>query len=182
MIFTTYARHGFAGAFEMTLAGLGIKSKHSRPYHPQTCGKVERFHQTEKKFINQLDDIETKKQLQGALNRFATYYNDVRPHRAIGRRTPAEAYAAREKARPSAEPIDLSGGRKLRHDRLDKKGTVTLRIKGQMHHIPCGRAFAGLRVRVLVEDLDIRVIGVDGQPVRHLTLDPTRNYQPLGRL
>ncbi len=76
----------------------------------------------------------------------------------------------------------MSGGRKLRHDKLDGKGTVTLRINGQMHHIPCGRQFAGLRVRVLVEDLDISVIGVDGQPVRHLTLDPTRNYQPRGRL
>lgn len=59
---------------------------------------------------------------------------------------------------------------------------MTLRIHGKMHHIPCGRAYAGWRVRVLVDDLDIRVIGVDGSPLRHLTLDPTRNYQPLGRL
>ncbi len=182
LIFSSHARHGFAGAFEMELAGLGIHSKHSRPYHPQTCGKVERFHQTLKKFINEQDAIETKKQLQVQLDRFVSYYNEVRPHRAIGRKTPAEVYAAREKARPSSEPIDLSGGRKLRHDKLDGKGTVTLRINGQMHHIPCGRQFAGLRVRVLVEGLDISVIGVDGQPVRHLTLDPTKNYQPLGRL
>jgi transposase InsO family protein len=182
MIFTTQTRHGFAGAFEMELAGLGIHSKHSRPYHPQTCGKVERFHQTLKKFIYQQDGVQTKKQLQRELDRFVTYYNEVRPHRGIGRKTPAEVYAAREKARPSAEPIDLSGGRRLRRDKLDSKGTVTLRINGQMHHIPCGRAYAGWRVRVLVDDLDIRVIGVDGSPLRHLTLDPSRNYQPLGRL
>jgi transposase InsO family protein len=182
LIFTTHARHGFAGAFEMELAGLGIHSKHSRPYHPQTCGKVERFHQTLKKYLAQQNGIETRKQLQVQLDRFATYYNEVRPHRSIGRKTPKEVYAAREKARPSSEPIDLSGGRKLRHDKLDKKGTVTLRINGQMHHIPCGRAYAGWRVRVLVDNLDIRVIGVDGSPLRHLTLDPTRNYQPLGRL
>ena len=182
LIFTTHARHGFAGAFEMELAGLGIASKHSRPFHPQTCGKVERFHQTLKKFITEQDRIETRKQLQAQLDRFVTYYNDVRPHRAIGRRTPAEVYGAREKARPSSAPIDLGGGRKLRHDKLDGKGTVTLRINRQMHHIPCGRQFAGLRVRILVEDRDISVIGVDGQLVRHLTLDPTRNYQPLGRL
>jgi transposase InsO family protein len=182
LIFTTHARHGFAGAFEMELAGLGIDAKHSRPFHPQTCGKVERFHQTLKKFITEQDGIETKRQLQAQFDRFVPYYNDVRPHRAVGRRTPAEVYAAREKAGPSAAPIDLGGGRKLRHDRLDGKGTVTLRINRQMHHIPCGRQFAGLRVRIFVEDLDITVIGVDGQPVRHLTLDPTRNYQPLGRL
>jgi hypothetical protein len=144
---------------------------------------VERFHQTLKKFVKEQDDIATKKQLQPPqLDRFVTYYNEVRPHRAIGRKTPAEVYAAREKARPSSAPLDLSGGRKLRHDKLDQKGTVRLRINHQMHHIPCGRQFAGLRVRVLVEGPDIRVIGVDGQPVRHLTLDPSRNYQPLGRL
>jgi transposase InsO family protein len=182
LIFTNRARYGFAGAFEMELAGLGIHSKHSRPYHPQTCGKVERFHLTLKKFIKEQDGIETKKQLQAQLDRFAAYYNDVRPHRSHGRKTPAEVYAAREKARPVAEPIDLGGGRKLRHDKLDGKGTVTLRINRQMHHIPCGRQFAGLRVRILVEGLDVSVIGVDGQPVRHLTVDPTKNYQPLGRL
>jgi transposase InsO family protein len=182
LIFSSHARHGFAGAFEMELAGLGIHSKHSRPYHPQTCGKVERFHQTLKKFIAQQDGIESKKQLQAALDRFGSYYNEVRPHRGIGRKTPAEVYAAREKARPSSEPIDLSGGRKLRHDKLDGKGTVTLRIGGKMHHIPCGRPFARLRVRVLVEDLDVSVIAVDGQLVRHLTVDPAKDYQPLGRL
>jgi transposase InsO family protein len=182
LIFTNQSVHGFAGAFEMELAGLGILSKHSRPYHPQTCGKVERFHQTLKKFLSEQDPIYTKKQLQACLDRFVLYYNEVRPHRAIGRRTPKEAYAAREKARPKAEPLDLSGGRKIRHDKLDSKGTVTLRINGRMHHVPCGRPFAGWRVRVLVDGLDIRVIGVDGSPLRHLKLDPTRNYQPLGRL
>lgn len=143
---------------------------------------MERFHQTLKKYIPQQDGIEARKQLQAQLDRFATYYNEVRPHRAIERKTPQEVYAARGKAGPSSEPIDLSGGRKLRHDKLDSKGTVTLRINGQMHHIPCGRAYAGSGVRVLVDNLDIRVIGVDGSPLRHLTLDPTRNYQPLGRL
>jgi len=151
LIFTNQSVHGFAGAFEMELAGLGILSKHSRPYHPQTCGKVERFHQTLKKFLAEQDPIYTKKQLQACLDRFVAYYNEVRPHRAIGRRTPKEAYAAREKARPKAEPLDLSGGRKIRHDKLDSKGTVTLRINGRMHHVPCGRAYAGWRVRVLVD-------------------------------
>jgi len=182
LIFTNQSVHGFAGAFEMELAGLGILAKHSRPYHPQTCGKVERFHQTMKKFLYKQDPIYTKKQLQACIDRFVKYYNDVRPHRAIGRRPPSEAYAAREKAGPKAKPLDLSGGRKIRHDKLDAKGTVTLRINGRMHHVPCGRSYAGWRVRVLVDGLDIRVIGVDGSPLRHLKLDPTRNYQPLGHL
>jgi transposase InsO family protein len=44
-IFTAESRHG-ACAIELELLALGIAYKHSRPYHPQTCGKVERFHQT----------------------------------------------------------------------------------------------------------------------------------------
>src|ERR1700682_5272469 len=66
------------GAIEAELLALGIASKHSRPYHPQTCGKVERFHQTEKKFLDAQDPITTRKQLQVVLDRFATYYNEIR--------------------------------------------------------------------------------------------------------
>jgi hypothetical protein len=179
LIFNTQLRHGSAGLLEVELIGLGIRSKHSRPYHPQTCGKVERFHQTLKRYLEKQQGIETKKQLQAALDRFAVYYNDVRPHRALGGKTPQMAYSSREKAVPSEAMIDTSGF-KVRHDKLDKKGTVTIRRRGRMHHIPVGRAYAGWRVVVLVANLDVRVIGTDGSPLRHLTLDPKRDYQPLG--
>ena len=46
LIFTARTRYGVEGAVEQELFALGISVKHSRPYHPQTCGKVERFHQT----------------------------------------------------------------------------------------------------------------------------------------
>jgi transposase InsO family protein len=75
------------GDFEAELVALGIDSRHARPYHPQTCGKVERCHQTLKKFVAAQEDIETKKQLQRAVDRFVVYYNDVRAHRGVGRRT-----------------------------------------------------------------------------------------------
>ena len=51
LIFTTGRHHQVAGATEQELFALGIEAKHSQPYHPQTCGKVERFHQTMKKFL-----------------------------------------------------------------------------------------------------------------------------------
>ncbi len=97
-IFTASPRGGTA-AIESELLSLGIASKHSRPYHPQTCGKVERFHQTLKRYLAKQDPAVTKKQLQAQLDHFVAYYNQVRPHRALGRRTPADAFAARECSR-----------------------------------------------------------------------------------
>ena len=100
LIFSTQRHHQVAGATEQALFALGIEAKHARPYHPQTCGKVERFHQTMKKFLA-MQEINTPKQLQRQLDRFVAYYNDVRPHRGIGRKTSAAVYGAREKAGPS---------------------------------------------------------------------------------
>jgi len=178
LIFGAQRRHGIAGALEIELLGLGIASKHSRPYHPQTCGKVERFHQTVKKFLAKQDPALTKKQLQAQLDRFVFYYNEVRPHRAIGRRSPAQAFAAREKAHPTGARIDCVGYR-VRHDKVDTKGAVTLRHRGRLHHIGVGAAYKGWRVVMLVAGLDVRVIGIDGSPLRHLKLDPTKDYQPM---
>jgi transposase InsO family protein len=73
LIFTAQQRYGLAGAFEHELFALGILAKHSRAYHPQTCGKVERFHQTEKKFLGAQRGLATKKQLQRAIDRFVGY-------------------------------------------------------------------------------------------------------------
>ena len=98
-IFTAESRRG-ACAIELELLALGVDYKHSRPYHPQTCGKVERFHQTLKKWLAKQRRADTVAELQAQLDRFRTYYNTVRPHRALGRRTPAQAFAARTKATP----------------------------------------------------------------------------------
>ena len=148
-----------AGVTEQELFALGIEAKHSRPYHPQTCGKVERFHQTMKKFLA-TQDIETpKKQLQRQLDRFVAYYNEVRPHRGIGRKTPASVYAAREKAVPSPSFVKV-GERRLRFDRVDRAGSVTLRHRGRLHHIGIGNAYAGWRVAMLIDGLNIEIVGI----------------------
>ena len=69
----------------------------------------------------------------------------------------------------------------MRRDRVDKTGTVTLRYRSKLLHIGIGRGRAGSRVLVLVDDLDVRVITEDGELLRHLTIDPTKDYQPVGR-
>src|SRR5882762_3425774 len=114
---------------ENELALLGVTYKHSRPYHPQTCGKVERFHQTLKKHLAKQRRARTVAQLQAQLDRFGAYYNTVRPHRGVGRRTPAEVFAARAKATPTAPTVAAEGHHRVRHDRVDKTGVITLRYR-----------------------------------------------------
>ncbi len=119
--------------------------------------------------------------LQAQLDRFRSYYNEVRPHRAIGRRTPAEAFAARPKASPSNVGLPVPGRFRVRRDKIDISGVVTVRHNSKLHHIGLGRRLIGTRVLVLIDELQIRVITEDGELIRELTLDTSRDYQPHGR-
>jgi transposase InsO family protein len=179
-VFTAVPRKGVC-AIELETARLGIGYVHSRPYHPQTCGKVERVHQTLKRWLCKHRSARTLDELQAELERFRSYYNDVRPHRAIGRRTPAEAFDARPKARPSLAPVTVPNDVRVRRDRIDKTGVITLRHDSRLHHIGLGRRLAGTPVLALVDGLRVRVITEDGELIRELVLDPTRDYQPHGR-
>lgn len=163
---------------ETLLETLGVTYKHSRPYHPQTCGKIERFHQTLKKFLAKQDPAVDVACLQAQLDRFVTAYNDTRPHRALGRRTPREVFDTKIKAHPAGDVPDTHF--RVRHDRVDKTGCVTLRYQSQLRHISIGRAHKGQRVVLLAADTDVRIVTEDGELLRHLTLDPTRDYQPRG--
>ena len=176
-IYTAWHRGGSC-AMESEMLSLGIIYKHSKPYHPQTCGKVERFHQTLKAFLGKQPPAVSIEQLQAQIDRFVTYYNQVRPHRARDRMTPAEAFAGRDKAVPSAAKIDnLPIDARVRHDKVDKDSRVTLRYRGKMLHIGMGSANRGKRVVMLVAGRDVRVLDANGDLLRHLTLDPTRDYQ-----
>jgi len=161
------------------LERLGIASKNSRPYHPQTCGKVERLHQTLKRYLDAREPAETLKRLQGQLDTFVHYYNNVRPHRALDGRTPLHAYSARLKARPAA--VKPGTHFRVRQDRVDETGKVSLRYMSRLHHIGFRRAHKGRHVKLLIADQSIRVIDLEGELLRELTLDPSRDYQPLGR-
>ncbi|MEJ7707627.1 MAG: integrase core domain-containing protein [Nocardioidaceae bacterium] len=178
-IFTARQRGEGRVALEIELGVLGVRFNHSRPYHPQTCGKVERFHQTQKKWLAAQRPPTTIAMLQRQLDRFTNYYNQQRPHRALNRRTPAQAHASR--------PVAIATGPKIpahyrvRNDIIDTGGSVTLRHNSRLHHIGLGAQHAGTRVTLLVDDLHIRVIGRhNGQLIRELVLDPTRDYQPRG--
>jgi transposase InsO family protein len=164
---------------EYELERLGIEFKNSRPYHPQTLGKVERLHQTLKRYLAKQPPAQTLQELQQQLDAFRHYYNHIRPHRALGRRTPLQAYSARSKARPTGTRAGTYF--RVREDRVDQTGKVSLRYDSKLYKIGLGRAYKGRAVKLLIADLQIRVIDSNGELLRELTLDPSRRYQPLER-
>jgi transposase InsO family protein len=165
-------------ALERELTALGIALSHCRPYHPQTCGKVERLHQTLKKWLARQDPAATISALQTQLDAFTAYYNTQRPHRGIGRQTPQTAWHARPRAIPARQGIRISEHFRVRRDRVDADGKLTLRHNSKLHHIGIGRRWSGTKVLILARDLDLRIITQDnGELIRELTLDPTRDYQ-----
>src|SRR6266487_2265570 len=177
----TAAFQGGRSAMDSELLSLGIAFRHSRPYHPQTCGKVERFHQTLKTHLIKQPSAHTVVELQAQLDRFVRYYNEIRPHRARERTTPLAAFDSRAKARPHRPTVTVGQETRIRHDRVDSAGKVTLRHRGRLHHIGIGRAFKGTRIVLPVDGLDVRVLTDDGELVRRFVLDPRRIYQPSGR-
>ena len=187
MVFTTRLSQGRKGAatrngFEHELRRLGVIQKNSRPNHPTTCGKVERFQQTIKKWLRaQPDQPTTIAELQALIDTFVQTYNQHRPHKALPHRaTPATAYTTRPKAAPGDRTTDVHA--RVRTDRVDTSGKVTLRHGGRLYSIGIGRTHARTRVLLLVEDLEIRIIdAATGELLRELTLDITKRYQALGR-
>lgn len=119
-----------------------MRQKNSRPNHPTTCRKVERFQQTMKKWLRaQPHQPRTIGELQGLIDVFVEYYSYRRAHRYLPHScTPAVAYGGRLKARPGTstdEPQD-----RVRRDRVDDAGSFTLRVHGRLHHIGVGRTHA----------------------------------------
>ncbi len=178
-IYTTWHRGG-PNIVQEELMARGIAFKHSRPYHPQTCGKVERFHQTMKGFLSKHPKAASIPELQEQMDRFVAYYNEVRPHRARGRITPKAAFDARDKARPMGRPIEIGAGVRVREDRVNKSGNVTLRHRSRLHHIGISKDHVGKRVIMLIDGLDIRVLTEEGELLRSLILDPSKDYQGTG--
>ncbi len=187
MVFTTRRSGGQRGAgtrngYEHELRKLGVTQKNSPPNHPTTCGKVERFQQTMKKWLTaQPAQPATIADLQALIDAFLTEYNHRRPHRSLPHRaTPVTIYTSRPKTTPGDRSDDTHD--RVRHDRVDKTGKITLRYQGRLYSIGIGRTHARTRVIVLVQDRDIRVIdAATGQLLRELALNPSKRYHGTGR-
>jgi len=175
LCFTGGPKVNGGGTFTTNLAALGIVKANSRPYHPQTCGKLERAHQTLKKRLVKLPRARTRDELQEQLDAFRAYYNHHRPHRALGGATPAERFHATTPARPTDTPIDLPSPPTLSiaTRRVSSNGNLHARH----HTIGIGTARAGQDLTVV--SYGTRLVILDGtRLIRALTLEPDRRHYP----
>jgi hypothetical protein len=120
------------------LIRLGVRLSHSRPCHPQTNGKDERFHRTLKtellgsRHFKDLDDV------QRHFSLWRHQYNAKRPHLALNMDTPASRYAASPRSMPSVlEPVEYGHGDIVR--RVYDGGRIV--FKGQTYRV--GRGLVG---------------------------------------
>ena len=185
MVFTTRFAGGRGGRnhLETELRDLHITQKNGHHNHPQPQGKVERFQQTLKKWLRaQPNQPATIGDLQILIDAFLGEYNHHRPHRSLPHRaTPTTVYTTLPKATPGSDRSADTHDR-VRHDKIDKAGSVTLRVAGRLRHIGVGRTHARTNVILLVQDLHVRIVNAaTGEILRDLIIDPRRDYQPTGR-
>jgi transposase InsO family protein len=156
--------------FETQLKAAGITPITSRPFHPQTCGKVERFQQTLKRWLRARPPASDLWGLQTQVDEFRSYYNRVRPHRATGRIPPLERWAATPALSSPGDPIKTPN-RRVRF--VDSHGRFT--VLGSQVHL--GIHLAGQEILVVLDGTCVAVFH-EGLLVRHLELDRSRRYQP----
>lgn len=173
LVYTARFRGGRNG-FEHLIAALGIQQKNGRPSHPQTQGKIERFHQTLKRWLASQPKAATLEQLQQQLDKFRHIYNHERPHRALNRRTPATVYNATIKATPSTTS---DAHYRVRHDTVDQFGKLTLRHAGKLRHLGIGIEHARKHVLILVTATHATTVErATGQVLSSHTINSDKNY------
>ena len=166
---------GGRNAFEYLLPMLGVHQKNGSPGHPQTQGKIERFHQTLQRWLRARPAANSLRDLQKQLDAFRDHYNEHRPHRALERATPGHAYRATPKALPAGPRPQ--GHYRLRYDRVDVDGHISFRRGGRMHHLGIGAAHKHQRVLAIADDHQITVILLEtGEVIATNDIQPDKAY------
>lgn len=161
--------------FEYLLSELEIVQKNGSPAHPQTQGKIERFHQTLKKWLSQQSPAKDLKELQRQLDEFRNVYNTKRPHRALEMKTPQQSYEATIKATPK-QAKDKDHYR-VRHDSVDQTGRLSLRRAGKMHHLGVGVKHRDKKVIMIVDHIKVIVVEKrTGEVLSKHEIIPSRDY------
>jgi transposase InsO family protein len=159
--------------FETNLRAVGTQPIASTPFHPQTCGKVERYHQTMKRALAHQPPAATITELQHQLDTWTDHYNQHRPHRALGANQPATIWAATPRAVPATHPITAITT--TRRD-LITNNTGNVHIPGTT--IGLGNQYARQQVTVITTGNDC-VVFLNGHRIRQLTINPNLTHQRI---
>ncbi|WP_113691471.1 DDE-type integrase/transposase/recombinase [Amycolatopsis albispora] len=174
--FTAHPRHPHAGPtqFARTVTTTGARLIHSSPYHPQTCGKVERHHQTLKKWLaRQPHPPTTLTSLQTLLDTYRDYYNTRRGHSALGRHTPHHAWThAEHHGGPTHPPVQTDAT--IHRLTVSKLGTIYL---GHRKRLLIGREHTGNTITIIRDGDRITAYTSHGHPIGHTHLDHTKDWQ-----
>jgi hypothetical protein len=173
-IYFSGKRRGWEARFETALKAMEIKPITSTPKHPTTCGKVERFHQTLKQWLKAQKPPAGINELQILLNQFVDYYNTGRPHRSHSGLTPTQVHNTGPITGPGTLSIDQPVH--IRRVTVNQDGTVNT----SPWRIAVGAPWAGHYITLYIQGNNAAIFSGD-QLVRHLTIDPTRSYQPSGK-
>lgn len=161
-------RRGGITAWTARLLRLGIRHSSGRPYHPQTQGKVERFHGTVQTDVLADGVFRSLEQLQEAFDQFRDTYNHIRPHAALLLDVPADYYSPSPRERPDRIPLaQYPNGAQLR--KVMNNGAISVRSC----RIHVGEGITGEHVQL--HDCDPALhIEYAGQIVRRLRWDELR--------
>jgi transposase InsO family protein len=171
--------HGHEVAFERKLAALGVQMINSAPAHPQTLGKLERFHRTMKEWLAEEGPAVDLEHLQLLLGRFQGHYNTERPHQALGDLTPAERYTPTASVGTDLATIEPRKDPLYPPHSLIRKVSKTGVFSYASLAIALPIEYVGARVRVVETGALIHVY-LDQQLIRVLAPDYSKRYQPLG--
>jgi transposase InsO family protein len=161
----------FKQALATALAPIGVAASHSRPYHPQGNGKIERFHQTQHKWLARQPPAATIDELQHQLDRFRNIYNTQRPHRALDRRFPHDVWTNAPKSGPATRPL---GTPTTVHNTIIHNG----RNYAGTYSISVGSAHNGQRALTVITGTACHIF-IDGHLIRQLTINPNQRTQPF---
>ncbi len=167
---------GGRNAFEYLLPILGVRQKNGSPWHPQTQGKIERFHQTLQRRLNARPPAASIRELQKQLDQFRELLQRETPTPSARQTHPRPTPT--EQPRKHSQPTPRAPGHyRLRYDRVDKKGTMSLRRAGRMHHLAIGAKHIGKRVLALTDEHQVTVIELDtGEVLSTHDIQPNKTY------
>jgi transposase InsO family protein len=159
--------------FTRAVTGHGSRLIHASPYHPQTCGKVERHHQTLKRWLARQPTPRSLLQLQRLLDAYRAYYNTRRPHSALGRHTPHHAWtSAPAHGGPTQPPRQADAT--VHHPRVSTTGTIRV----GPHRLSVGTRYRGTTLTAIRDQRRLTIYTPDGDPITTTTLPDQPGYIP----